>query len=130
MGHAARPSRVISVFARQMMKRILDLILGATLLLLLAPAFTVIAALIKALCGPGPVFTRRRRIGASGASFLAWQFRSAASRESGPTSGLWHSEKPLLIRLGSWLRRSNLDQLPMLLNVVQGDIGLLDIARG
>jgi putative colanic acid biosysnthesis UDP-glucose lipid carrier transferase len=111
------------------MKRLLDVIVGATLLLLFAPTFAVIASLIKALGGPGPVFTRQRRISTSGASFLAWQFRSVPSRGSGPTSGLWHSEEPLLIRLGSWLRRSNLDQFPMLLNVVQGDIGLLDIVR-
>lgn len=117
------------MFASQMMTRVLDVIVGAALLALLAPLFALIAASIKVLGGPGPVFSRHEQTSPSGTSFLAWQFRCVPYRGPQDTSLASHTEEPLLTPVGSWLRRYNLDGLPKLVNVVVGDIGLLDITH-
>src|SRR5207245_11716454 len=120
-------SALISVLARQLLQCGLDVIVGAALLALLAPLLALIAALIKVLGGPGPVFSRQAQTTPSGTSFLGWQFRSVPHRGPRDTSLAWQTENPLLTPVGSWLRRYNLDELPRLINVVGGDIGLLDI---
>ena len=105
------------------------MIVGSALLALLVPLFGLIAALIKVLGGPGPVFSRQEQISPSGRSFLAWRFRSVPYPGQRDTSLAWNTEEPLPTPLGVWLRRFNLDELPKLINVVLGDIGLQDIAH-
>ena len=117
------------MFARQMLKRVLDVVVGSALLALLAPLFGLIGAFIKVFGGPGPVFTREERISPGGTSFLAWRFRSAPHPHTNDTSTVGHIEEPTRTPVGVWLHRYNLDELPMLINVVLGDIGLLDIVQ-
>jgi putative colanic acid biosynthesis UDP-glucose lipid carrier transferase len=112
-----------------MLKRVLDVIVGAALLALVAPVFALIAVLIKVFGGPGPVFSRQEQTSPGGTSFLAWQFRSVRHPSPHDTSPAWRTERPLPTPIGSWLRQYNLHELPKLINVVVGDIGLLDIAR-
>ena len=79
---------------------------------------------------PRPVFHRQERISPSGTAFLAWQFRSMphpGARNTWPVSS--PTDDPRGMPVGVWLRRFNLDELPQLINVVQGDIGLLGIVR-
>ena len=117
------------MFVRQILRRVLDEIVATALLALVAPLLAVVAALIKVFGGPGPVLIRQQRFSAGGTSFLAWQFRSARYRSLRDPSSLSHIEEAFLTPFGSWLHQCHLDELPTLVNVIAGDIGLLDIAH-
>jgi Undecaprenyl-phosphate glucose phosphotransferase len=109
-----------------MVKRCMDVAVGALLLALGSLPFLFIALLIKWKGGAGPVFYRQERISVDGKPFLMWKFRSMhhdAERETGP---IWASaEDPRRTGVGIWLRRRNLDELPQLINVVLGDMSLV-----
>ncbi|HET6518817.1 MAG TPA: sugar transferase [Geminicoccaceae bacterium] len=106
-------------------KRALDL-LGASagLLLLLAPAALAVALAVK-LDDGGPVFFRQTRIGRHGVPFRIWKFRTMvvdAGRRGGP---LTVGRDPRVTRVGRVLRRTKLDELPQLLNVLAGGMSLV-----
>jgi lipopolysaccharide/colanic/teichoic acid biosynthesis glycosyltransferase len=107
-----------------LLKRAMDFIAAAILLVLAAPLFVCTAALIK-LDTKGPVFIRQRRIGKGGVPFLMWKFRSmhrsAPRYERSPVS----DKDPRLTSTGRVLRRLSIDELPQLLNVLQGDMSLV-----
>ena len=102
------------------LKRVIDVGLSAAGLLVLAPVLGVLALLIR-LSSPGPAFFRQERMGLDGHSFFVWKFRSMydeAERDTGP---IWAREDdPRCTPVGRFLRRSNLDELPQLWNVLQG----------
>jgi lipopolysaccharide/colanic/teichoic acid biosynthesis glycosyltransferase len=106
------------------LKRAIDFIAAALLLVLAAPLFICVAALIK-LDTKGPVLIRQRRIGKGGVPFLMWKFRSmlrsAPRYERSPVS----DTDPRLTNIGRVLRRLSIDELPQLLNVLQGDMSLV-----
>lgn len=107
-----------------LMQRSLDL-LGASLgLLLLLPLLVVVALAIRASDG-GPVLHRARRIGRHGADFELFKFRTMvpnAARHGPPiTAGGDRRVTPL----GRWLRRTKIDELPQLLNVLRGEMSLV-----
>jgi Undecaprenyl-phosphate glucose phosphotransferase len=107
-------------------KRAVDIALGATLLLLLTPVFAVIALLIKLRGGRGPVFYRQERMSIDGKTFLMYKFRSMRDDAEQGTGPVWASaEDPRRTRIGIWLRRYNLDELPQLINVLVGDMSLV-----
>ena len=106
-----------------MIKRVVDLTVAGMALIVLAPVFLLIAVLIK-LDSPGPVFVREERIGRGGIRYRIWHFRTAGTcrawrRSRRRTDGLWQTA------FGGRLRRSNLDHLPQLLNVVCGEMSLV-----
>lgn len=106
-------------------KRLLDV--GASLvgLLLLSPLFLVVAAAIWLTSGR-PIFYSQERVGQSGRRFRILKFRSMrtdAERETGPVWASNHDSR--CTRIGDWLRRSNIDELPQLLNVLAGDMSLV-----
>ena len=107
-----------------LVKRTLDLAIAGTALLLLSPLFAVIAIAIR-LSG-GPVLYRQQRMGLDGRPFEIVKFRSMrpdAEDESGPT---WTGpEDPRRTRVGRFLRRWSLDELPQLANVVKGEMSLV-----
>jgi lipopolysaccharide/colanic/teichoic acid biosynthesis glycosyltransferase len=99
--------------------------MGALLLILLTlPAWLVIAALIR-LDSKGPVFFYQTRIGRRGVPFRMFKFRSM--RVDAPKYGYHPSGTfdPRVTRVGRWLRRSSLDELPQLLNVLLGTMSLV-----
>jgi Undecaprenyl-phosphate glucose phosphotransferase len=108
-----------------LVKRTLDLVIAATALVLLSPLFAVIALAIR-LSDGRPVFYRQRRMGLDGRPFEIVKFRSmrlGAEDESGPT---WAGpEDPRRTRVGRFLRRWSLDELPQLVNVVKGEMSLV-----
>ncbi len=109
-----------------MLKRGMDVLVGALLLLVLAPFFLLISALIKLRGGPGPVFYRQERISVDGKIFQMWKFRSMRADAESETGPVWASaEDPRRTPIGVWLRRFNLDELPQLFNVVLGDMSLV-----
>jgi Undecaprenyl-phosphate glucose phosphotransferase len=108
-----------------LVKRTLDLVIAATALVLLSPLFAVIALAIR-LSDGRPVFYRQRRMGLDGRPFEIVKFRSmrlGAEDESGPT---WAGpDDPRRTRVGRFLRRWSLDELPQLVNVVKGEMSLV-----
>lgn len=105
-------------------KRILDL-LGATFgLLVLAPVFAVVAVLVR-LTSRGPVFFRQTRVGQFEKSFRIFKFRSMTNSGSGRGAMLTTAADPRVTQLGRWLRRTKLDELPQLFNVLLGHMSLV-----
>jgi exopolysaccharide biosynthesis polyprenyl glycosylphosphotransferase len=123
-------------------KRAIDVAVAATALVLTAPLFAVIAVLIKR-DSPGPVFFRQTRLGKGMREFTMLKFRSMAvhtdatahreyireimDRHAVPRSnGLYKLDRPEAVtRLGSWLRRTSVDELPQLINVLRGEMSLV-----
>ncbi len=105
-------------------KRLIDLVASALGLIALAPFFLVIAALIK-LDSPGPVFYRQVRVGFHGRPYVLWKFRSM--RSDAEEDGVrWATvEDPRITRVGRWLRKWRIDELPQLMNVVKGEMSLV-----
>ena len=109
---------------RIVLKRIVDVVLAATALLVLAPVLLVFAALIV-LGDAGPVFYRGVRIGRRGRPFRIYKFRTmvvdAEKRGGSSTAG----DDPRITRVGAFLRAHKLDELPQLINVIVGDMSLV-----
>jgi exopolysaccharide biosynthesis polyprenyl glycosylphosphotransferase len=116
-------------------KRAFDVVMSAVGLLLLAPAFLVIAVAIKATT-PGPVFFRQQRVGLQRRPFTLLKFRTmvadaelrladllSRNEADGPLFKLRHD--PRITRVGGWLRRYSLDELPQLWNVLRGEMSLV-----
>jgi exopolysaccharide biosynthesis polyprenyl glycosylphosphotransferase len=105
-------------------KRIFDFTATLALLLLTAPIWAMLAALIR-MDTKGPIFFRQTRVGIDGRSFELYKFRSmhvgVAQYDFHPT----RNEDPRVTRVGSWLRRSSLDELPQLINVLKGEMSLV-----
>jgi exopolysaccharide biosynthesis polyprenyl glycosylphosphotransferase len=103
-------------------KRILDLACAGLLLLLSAPLLALIALAIRC-SSPGPILYRQRRIGQHGREFDLIKFRSMRTDHDGDTS--WEATEAHQTMVGRWLRRTSLDELPQLWNVVRGDMSLV-----
>ncbi len=107
------------------LKRSLDLCLGGIGLALLSPLMALIALVIK-LSSPGPIFFRQERMGLDGRRFSMLKFRTMvedAERETGP---VWTGPSdPRVTRIGRFLRRTSLDELPQLCNVMKGEMSLV-----
>jgi lipopolysaccharide/colanic/teichoic acid biosynthesis glycosyltransferase len=111
-------------FRREAAKRVTDVSLSAFGLLLLAPVFALIAVVIR-LDDAGPVFYRQTRVGRGGRTFEINKFRSMTSRQSAGQSHLTIAGDPRITRIGTFLRRTKLDELPQLANVLLGDMSLV-----
>jgi lipopolysaccharide/colanic/teichoic acid biosynthesis glycosyltransferase len=103
-------------------KRLFDLAVAAIALLLLAPLLLGVAALIK-LDSPGPVFFRQERVGRHGVPFRIHKFRSMRDGAGGPA--LTVGADPRITRIGAFLRRTRIDELPQLIDVLQGTMSLV-----
>ena len=105
-------------------KRILDLSVSSVALVILSPLMCVIALLVR-IDSPGPALFRQERVGRGGRPFAILKFRSM--REDAPRSGpaVTVGGDPRITRVGRFIRRFKLDELPQLLNVVKGDMSLV-----
>jgi Undecaprenyl-phosphate glucose phosphotransferase len=105
-------------------KRLMDVVLSAVGLVVLAPLMAVIAGLIK-LSSAGGVFYRQERCSLNGRTFNMLKFRTmrADAETEGPR--MTAANDPRRTRLGTFLRETNLDELPQLLNVLRGDMSLV-----
>jgi lipopolysaccharide/colanic/teichoic acid biosynthesis glycosyltransferase len=104
------------------LKRALDITAAASLLLLLAPVIAVLAVAIK-LESRGPVFYRCRRVGRSGSDLEMLKFRKMYDGATGPA--LASSSDERFTRIGSFLARTKLDEVPQLWNVLRGHMSLV-----
>ncbi|MGZ5200144.1 MAG: sugar transferase [Telluria sp.] len=106
-----------------MSKRAFDVVAAALGIVLLAPLLVAIALWIK-LDSPGPVFYRQQRVGRGGVLFNIFKFRTMVARP-GDARQLTVGRDPRITRAGHFLRHYKLDELPQLLNVLQGSMSLV-----
>jgi hypothetical protein len=105
-----------------MAKRLFDIVVSLAALLLLALPMLAVAAWIK-LDSPGPVFFRQQRVGRHGVPFAIHKFRTMRHGAGG--LALTVGDDARITRAGRWLRRTRLDELPQLLDVLAGDMSLV-----
>ncbi len=134
--------------AERFIKRVSDILISGVAIILLSPVWLIISILIK-LDSPGGIFFRQERVGMDGRKFLCYKFRSMRAdadetihRESyrknieGRTAeaNAGNTEKPVfgkvkddprVTKIGKFLRRSSLDEIPQLLNVIKGDMSVV-----
>ncbi|AWN35447.1 undecaprenyl-phosphate glucose phosphotransferase [Methylobacterium radiodurans] len=108
----------------QAAKRTLDVLLAAVALVLLSPLLVLVAAAVR-LESPGPALFRQTRIGFSGRRFQIYKFRSMRVQDDGPVIRQATRDDRRVTRIGRLLRRTSIDELPQLLNVLRGDMSLV-----
>jgi lipopolysaccharide/colanic/teichoic acid biosynthesis glycosyltransferase len=107
------------------LKRCLDLA-GATGLLIVSGPLILLAAVVIKLDSPGPVFFRQKRVGKNGNPFLIWKLRTMADNAVNQGAGLFTFQNdPRITRVGAWLRKYRIDELPQVLNVLCGEMSLV-----
>ncbi|BBU63717.1 glycosyl transferase [Methylosinus sp. C49] len=107
------------------MQRIFDILLSASALALLSP-FLILLVLLLRLTGEGKVFFRQKRIGKDGAPFNLYKF--ATMLENSPNIGagtVTIKDDPRILPVGAMLRRTKINELPQLLNILLGDMSLI-----
>ena len=116
-------------------KRLVDVVLSIAALVVLAPLFAFVALLVR-LSSSGPIFHGSNLVGQNGKPFVAWKFRTmvpnanalmpsllALNEMTGPVFKI--RDDPRVTRIGRWLRKFSLDELPQLYSVVKGDQSLV-----
>jgi Undecaprenyl-phosphate glucose phosphotransferase len=106
-------------------KKIFDIAFSVLVLLLTLPLTLLIALMIK-LSSPGPVFFAQERVGLNGRLFRMYKFRTmrVGNKQEGDTR--WtSSHDPRCTRIGTFLRRTNIDELPQFVNVLKGDMSIV-----
>jgi len=107
------------------LKRSVDLILSSLAIVLLSPVMVTIVCAIR-LTSPGPAVYRQTRVGFGGGLFTMFKFRTMDKDAEAETGPVWASENDSRVtRVGRFLRRTNLDELPQLFNVLVGDMSLV-----
>ena len=109
---------------RAIAKRATDVLISATALLLAAPLMLAIAILVG-LSSRGPVIFRQRRYGLNGEEIMVYKFRTMTVTDDGPTIVQATKSDPRTTRVGRFLRRYSLDELPQLMNVLSGQMSLV-----
>jgi len=105
-------------------KRTLDVLGASGALLLLSPVLALAAIAIK-LDSAGPVLFKQQRCGFNGRAFTIWKFRTMSVLEDGSSVVQARRFDKRVTRVGKWLRRTSVDELPQLLNVLQGSMSLV-----
>lgn len=106
-------------------KRGVDLVGALVGLAVFSPVMLAVAALVR-LSSPGPVIFRQTRVGLGGETFEIFKFRTMYQAEDERTAMSWTTrDDPRVTRVGRWLRRTSLDELPQLLNVLAGEMSLV-----
>ena len=109
----------------QVLKRLLDLAGAILALILFSPLMLLIAFLVK-ITSPGPILYRQQRMGLDGKTFFTLKFRSMRQDAEKQTGAVWATENDTRrTTLGVYLRRFNLDELPQLFNVLNGEMSLV-----
>jgi lipopolysaccharide/colanic/teichoic acid biosynthesis glycosyltransferase len=123
----ARPSRFT-------VKRAFDVVVAASLLVLMAPVLAALAVTLK-IRHRGSILSRQDMIGSGGEPFTIWKFRTVAVDAEAPTAEILERNPegavlglrrgPQVTRMGAWLRRWSLDELPQVFNILFGDMSLV-----
>ena len=108
----------------ELAKRLSDLVLASLILVLIAPLLLLIAIAVK-LDSPGPALFKQRRNGLDGEEIIVYKFRSMRTQEDGASVVQATRSDPRVTRLGAFLRRTSLDELPQFFNVLQGRMSVV-----
>jgi putative colanic acid biosysnthesis UDP-glucose lipid carrier transferase len=114
-----RPARLAPIA-----KRVLDVLIAVPTLLFCAPLLAALALIVR-IDSKGPVLFRQTRLGQGGKPFDILKFRTMTVMENGDTVAQARANDARITRAGKWLRRTSLDELPQLLNVITGDMSLV-----
>ena len=106
------------------MKRLFDIILSAFALAMLSPLL-LLTALAIAMESGSPVFFRQIRLGFAGREFGMYKFRSMVKNAASIGPYFTQSQDPRITRVGRFIRRTSIDELPQLINVLKGDMSLV-----
>jgi len=107
------------------LKRLMDIVFSGIGLIVLSPLLILLAMLVK-IGSPGPVFYFQKRIGEDGSRFAMIKFRTMVDNAEKGVGRVWASENdPRRTKIGGFLRKSNLDELPQLINVFKGEMSLV-----
>ncbi len=102
--------------------RAFDILVSTSVVILLSPVYAVLGLAVLICEGP-PIFYRQERIGRNGKAFFILKFRSMKTGPRGPM--ITAQNDPRVTRLGAWLRRYKLDELPQFVNVIRGEMSLI-----
>ena len=118
-------SHLASVSAYSHAKRLLDIVVAGAALLVLSPLFVILALLVR-LDDGAPVLFSQQRVGRDRRAFWLYKFRTMRVRATGEEGSLYTgTNDPRITRVGAWLRKLRLDELPQLWNVLRGDMSLI-----
>lgn len=107
------------------MKRIIDFIFALFWLIILLPLLFLIIVLIK-FDSPGPIFFKQKRIGKSNKDFIMYKFRSMrVNTPSDIPTHLFEDPQKYVTRMGKILRKTSLDELPQLINIIKGEMSFI-----
>jgi len=104
--------------------RALDFVVSLVALVMLAPLLLIVAIIVKC-SSPGPVLYRAERAGRYGRPFTLYKFRSMVVASPGTGPRITATGDPRITRVGRWLRRTKLDELPQFFNTLKGDMSLV-----
>ncbi|TFW21146.1 undecaprenyl-phosphate glucose phosphotransferase [Massilia arenosa] len=107
-----------------MIKRISDIVLASLILILLAPVMLLVAIAVR-VSSPGPVIFSQRRYGLYGEEIMVYKFRSMRVMENGGVVTQATKDDPRITKVGAFLRRTSLDELPQFVNVLQGRMSIV-----
>ncbi len=108
----------------ELVKRISDVVLASFILVLISPLLLAIAIAVKA-SSPGPVIFRQRRNGLDGREIVVYKFRSMTTMDDGAVVRQATRNDQRITRVGAFLRRTSLDELPQFFNVLQGSMSIV-----
>jgi sugar transferase (PEP-CTERM system associated) len=110
---------------RRFFKRIPDVVWSLLSILLALPLFPLVALAVK-LDSPGPVLFKQQRVGEGGRDFSIFKFRTMGQDAEKTTGAVWATENdPRITRLGGILRKTRLDEIPQLFNVLRGEMSFV-----
>jgi exopolysaccharide biosynthesis polyprenyl glycosylphosphotransferase len=134
--HGKRIAWTVVVGATKALKRAMDMVFAAAFLIALSPIFLTVAALIR-LESPGGALFRQKRIGKWGRTFTMYKFRSMYADAEARKADLLHENEmqggvifkvkndPRITKMGRFIRKTSIDELPQLWNVFKGDMSLV-----
>jgi len=106
------------------MNRLFEIFVSAVGLVILSPVILVAAVAVK-ISSPGPVIHRASRAGREGRSFILYKFRTMVVDADQHGPGITSAQDQRITRVGRWLRKTKIDELPQLFNVLKGDMSLV-----
>jgi len=106
------------------LKRLEDVVVSSLILIMISPLMVGISVAIK-LTSPGPVFFKQRRYGARGEEIMVWKFRTMTVLEDGDVIRQASRNDTRVTKVGAFLRRTSLDELPQFINVLQGTMSIV-----
>ena len=105
-------------------KNIFDITISVIFIIIMLPIYVITAIAVK-LSSPGPIIYKQKRIGKNGKAFNIYKFRSMVQNAESGKPKLSFSEDPRITKLGRFMRKTRLDEIPQFVNVIKGDMSIV-----